>query len=79
MTLELVDSLNTSLQFQRQSTNVEKEQRENITAFNMCSNKPELFFEATSHKNNNQRRQDAIYPEGTKNEVASHNDTNNWS
>ena len=83
VTLELVDSLNVSLQFQRQSTEVEKEQRENITASPMCSNKQELCSEATSHKNDNQnllllQGQEAIYPDGSENEKASHavNDNN---
>ena len=49
MTLELVDSLNVSLQFQEQSTEVEIEHRENITASQMCSNKQELCSEATSN------------------------------
>ena len=76
MTLELVDSLNVSLQFQGQSTEVEKEQRENITASQMCSIKQELYSEATSHKNDNQKllilqEQETIYPEGTENETAS--------
>ena len=77
MTLELVDSLNASLQFQGQSTEVEKEQRENITASQMRSIKQELCSEATSHKNDNQKllilqEQEMIYPEGTENETASH-------
>ena len=83
VTLELVDSLNVSLQFQRQSTEVEKEQRENITASPLCSNKQELCSEATSHKNDNQKLlllqgQEAIYPDGSENEKASHavNDNN---
>ena len=78
MTLELVDSLSISLQFQGQSTEVEKEQRENTTASQMCSIKQELCSEATSHKNDNQKllifqEQETIYPEGTENETASHN------
>ena len=85
MTLELVDSQNVSLQFQGQSTEVEKEQRENITVSQMCSNKQELCSEATSNsKNDDQKsftlkgRQEAMYPEGTENKKASHtdNDTN---
>ena len=85
MTLELVDSLNVSLQFQKQSTEVEKEQRENITASQMRSNKQELCSEATSNSTDDdqksfilQVRHEAMYPEGTENKVASHtdNDTN---
>ena len=81
MTLELVDSLNVSLQFQGQSTEFEKEQRENITASQMRSNKQELCSEATSNSTSDdqksfilQVRQEAMYPEGTENKVASHTD-----
>ena len=83
MTLELVDSLNVSLQFQGQNTEVEKEQRENITASQMRSNKQELCSEATSNSTDDdqksfilQVRHEAMYPEGTENEVASHTDNN---
>ena len=85
MTLELVDRLNFSLKFQGQSTEVEKEERENITAPQMRSNKQELCSEATSNsKNDDQKsfilqvRQEVVYPEGTENKIASHtdNDTN---
>ena len=85
MKLELVGSLNVSLQFQGQSTEVEKEQRENITASPMRSNKQELCSEATStSKKVDQKsfilqvRQEAMYPEGTENEIESRtdNDTN---
>ena len=83
MTLELVDSLNVSLQFQGQNTEVEKEQRENITASQMRSNKQELCFEATSNSTDDdqksfmlQVRHEAMYPEGTENKVASHTDNN---
>ena len=74
MMLELVDSLNASLQF---FDKVEKEQRENIAASQMCSNKQELCSEATSHKNDNQKLlllqgQEAVYPEGIDNKIASH-------
>ena len=83
MTLELVDSLNVSLQFQGQNTEVEKEQRENITASQMRSNKQELCSEATSNSTDDdqksfilQVRHEAMYPEGTENKVASHTDNN---
>ena len=85
MTLELVDSLNVSLQFQGQSAEVEKEQRENITASPMRSNKQELCSEATStSKKVDQKsfilqvRQEAMYPEGTENKIEyrTDNDTN---
>ena len=83
MTLELVDSLNVSLQFQGQSTEVEKEQRENIPASQRRSNKQELCSQATSNSTNDdqksfilQVRHEAMYPEGTENKVASHTDTN---
>ena len=72
MMLKLVDSLNASLQFFDKV-----EQRENIAASQMCSNKQELCSEATSHKNDNQKLlllqgQEAVYPEGTDNKIASH-------
>ena len=85
MMLELVDSLNVSLQFQGQCTEVEKEQRENITASPMRSNKQELCSEATStSKKVDQKsfilqvRQEVMYPEGTENKIESRtdNDTN---
>ena len=83
MTLELVDSLNVSLQFQGQNTEVEKEQRENITASQMRSNKQELCSEATSNSTDDdqksfilQVRHEAMYPEGTENKVESHTDNN---
>ena len=75
---ELVTNLK-AYQFQGKSTEVDQAQ----TASQISSNKLELCSEATSHKNDNQKLlllqgQEAIYPDGSENEKASHavNDNN---
>ena len=84
---DLVNNRNASLQFQRQiredKKRFDQEKTENITASQMSRNKQELCPEATPKiKNDNQKLlilhgQEAIYPEGTENKIASHTGNDN--